>query len=324
MPAERGERGAEEKEGNFRKQLRKGRDARAPSAGDGHVQTASREPATCASRHNRKSWLIAAMDFGCCNSDAGDNSALRPQRDPAAGRGCPQSHPRQEHPLPESSLARRSGLVPAPGTAPQAAASRGLRAPAPTPGQPAASPRRSPRRSTPAGSCQWPAPPPPGPPPSSPSSCPLPRAAEAEAGTAGTGPGRPPSPGNTHFRPASRTSPAAASSAGGCSPSPALLGRVTALRARGRAAGPAGPGRRSVPAPRPPPRAACPSRLTESQDHGMGQAGRDHIWSDLPAQAGSCHSAWHRVFSRRFLSIFSEEDSTASLSSLFQCSVTVL
>lgn len=41
---ERGERAAEVEECNFGKQLRKGRDARPPPAGDGHVQAASREP----------------------------------------------------------------------------------------------------------------------------------------------------------------------------------------------------------------------------------------------------------------------------------------
>lgn len=151
--------------------------ARTPRLGGDHVLAAC-WGATRASQNNRKSWLPPDTDFGCCNSDAGDNSGPTPERDAAASQGCPHSQPSrracsppprpraQPRPGPHGPTAGRARPVPPADLASTGSFPRPNRFSPFRPG-PAASPRRSPRRSTPAGSCQWPAPPPPSPPPSS-------------------------------------------------------------------------------------------------------------------------------------------------------------
>lgn len=60
--------------------------------------------------------------------------------------------------------------------------------------------------------------------------------------------------------------------------------------------------------------------LTDTQNLRMGRVGRSHsgsIWSGLPAQVGPSQSTWHRVVSRWFWNISGEEDTTASLGSLY-------
>lgn len=164
-----------------------GGEPRPPSAGADHGRAAG-WGATCASQNNRKSWLLAAIDFGYRNSDAGDNGRIRPEQEAAANRGALITSRGSDTPSPKACsppplAAPGHSLAPAPGTASgphgptagRAGRCRPREPPLPPrpkhfspfrPG-PAASPRRSPQRSTPAGSCQWPAPPPPSPPPSS-------------------------------------------------------------------------------------------------------------------------------------------------------------
>jgi len=71
----------------------------------------------------------------------------------------------------------------------------------------------------------------------------------------------------------------------------------------------------------------CPPPLdfTESQNPSMAGVGRD-LWespSPTPCRSRVTQSRLHRTASRRILNISREGDSTASLGSLAQCSVTV-
>jgi len=66
-------------------------------------------------------------------------------------------------------------------------------------------------------------------------------------------------------------------------------------------------------------------RITESQNHRMFGVGRDLCGSPSPTPCPSrvTQSRLHRTLSRWVLDISREGDSTASLGSLFQCSITL-
>ena len=73
------------------------------------------------------------------------------------------------------------------------------------------------------------------------------------------------------------------------------------------------------------PRAGGWGGVTESQNHRMVRVGRDLCGSPSPTSCRSrvTHSRLHRTLSRRILNISREGDSTASLGSLGQGSVTL-
>jgi len=68
------------------------------------------------------------------------------------------------------------------------------------------------------------------------------------------------------------------------------------------------------------------SPITESQNHRMFGVGRALCGSSSPTPCRSrvIYSRLHKTLSRRVLNISREGDSTTSLGSLFQCSVTLL
>lgn len=251
-----------------------GGEPRPPSAGADHGRAAG-WGATCASQNNRKSWLLAAIDFGYRNSDAGDNGRIRPEQEAAANRGALITSRGSDTPSPKA--CSPPPPPPPPGTASPRPPERRPALTAPPPAGQAGAGLASPR-SLLAPSTSRPSAP--GPPPHHGDLLsgalqqalvnglhlrlqvrrhllsPPHRTTAAKAGTPGTGPGRPLCPGNPlppRPRPAQRRRPPSRSAPRG------ILGGVVFPR-------------------HPPPR---PSRQTAPIARGPGAGA-----SPAPARAG--------------------------------------